>query len=208
MGTKKGLIFGSCPETDWSFLSNITQWPDFVIAADGGLRNARAAGFAPNVYIGDGDSGGAPEDGLICVTLPPEKDVTDLEAAYRWARSHGCGELILTGCTGGRLDHHMAAMSLLELASQDGVRAVILDARNRVEFLSSGTHSIPDRGYRYVSLVPVDSVLAGLRISGAKYCLSDRDVYRGESLTISNEFADNTITVSFQAGCCYLIYAD
>lgn len=207
MGAKKGLIFGSCPCADWDFLRPYAQWPELVIAADGGLKLARAAGFTPSVYVGDGDSGGRAEPQLDCVSLQPEKDVTDLEAAYGWAREHGLSELIFTGCTGGRLDHHMAAMGLLETAAREGIHGVILDSRNRVEFLLPGAYVLKNRGYRYFSLISVDRVLAGLSIAGAKYPLQQRDVRRGDSLTISNEFAGDSVELCFQSGCCYLIQA-
>lgn len=208
MGAKKGLIFGSSPCESWDFLRPYAQWPDLVIAADGGLTFARMAGFSPSAYVGDGDSGGREEPGLRNVVLPEEKDVTDLEAAYDWAKEQGVTELLLTGCTGGRLDHHMAAMGLLETARGDGIHGVILDPRNRIEFLTPGTYAVPDLGYRYFSLIPVERMLVGLCIRGAKYPLENRDVHRGDSLTISNEFARDTVEISFREGCCYLIQAD
>ena len=206
MGTK-ALIFGSCPCAGWSFLAPWRDWPDVVIAADGGLSLARDAGFSPTVYIGDGDSGGRVEPELTCVTLPVEKDVTDLEAAYLWAKDYGADQLVFTGCTGGRLDHHMAAMGLLETAAKAGCHGVILDAQNRVEFLLPGTHRLQNFGYRYFSLLPVDAWLRGLTIHEAKYPLEQTDVQRGSSLTVSNEFMDDPVELSFAGGCCYLIYS-
>lgn len=205
MGAKKGLIFGSQACEDWCFLKPLLSWPDVVIAADGGLQCARDAGFCPHVYVGDGDSGGQMRPGLTCVPLTPEKDITDLEAAYDWARDYGIRELLLTGCTGGRLDHHMAAMTLLETAETEGVHAVLLDARNRVVFLRPGSYRLPNHGYRYFSLIPVEQLLRGVTISGARYPLAFRDVRRGDSLTVSNEFLGDTVTLSFTEGCCYFI---
>jgi thiamine pyrophosphokinase len=208
MAAKKGLIFGSSPEKSWDFLSGLLSWPDTVIAADGGILSSRKAGFSPSVYIGDGDSGGRTEPGLECVTLPEEKDVTDLEACYQWARDRGFSELVFTGCTGGRLDHHMAAMGLLETAAREGIHAVILDPGNRVEFLLPGNYVRNNPGYRYVSLIPADPVLRDLSIRGAKYELSHRDVARGGSLTVSNEFSGELLEVSFLEGCCWLIFSN
>ncbi len=208
MGAKKGLIFGSSPCGSWEFLRPYLRWPDVVLAADGGQLAAQAAGFTPSVYIGDGDSGGVPLPGQTQVLLPPEKDVTDLEAAYDWARDQGVKELILTGCTGGRLDHHMSAMGLLETAAREGVQAVILDERNRVRFLLPGTYTLSRGAYHYFSLIPVDPLLEGVSIAGAKYPLSCRDVRRGDSLTISNEVSAEQAEVSFTGGCCYLVEAN
>lgn len=205
MGTEKALIFGSCRVENWSFLQPYLQWPDLVIAADGGMELAREAGFSPNFYIGDGDSGGRAEEGVAHVVLPVEKDVTDLEAAYQWARDHGVRELCLTGCTGGRLDHHMAAMGLLETAAREHISATILDPWNRVRFLLPGSCQVDPGEYHYFSLLPVDPVLGGLTIRNAKYELTGRDVRRGDSLTVSNEFLEGPVELSFQTGCCYLI---
>ncbi len=205
MGAKKGLIFGSAPCESWEFLRPYSEWPDIVIAADGGLVLSRIAGFFPTVYVGDGDSGGREEAGMINVLLQPEKDVTDLEAAYHWARDHDVTEFIFTGCTGGRLDHHMAAMGLLETATRNGTEGVILNPRNRIQFLLPGTYHVPNLGYHFFSLIPVDRILTGLQINGAKYPLRNRDVRRGDSLTISNEFIGDIVEISFSGGCCYLI---
>ncbi len=205
MGTKKGLIFGSCTCNNWDFLRPYLGWPHAVIGADGGIRLAYEAGFTPTVYIGDNDSGGFPEPGLIAVTLPKEKDFTDLEAAYEWAIANDFRDLIFTGCSGGRLDHHMAAMGLLERAAREGIHAVILSPGNSVEVLLPGEHVFPNMGYTYFSLIPLDKRLEGLSISGAKYPVSHCEAVRGSSLTVSNEFCDDTITVSFSAGCCFYI---
>jgi thiamine pyrophosphokinase len=208
MGEKKGLIFGSMPCNSWDFLKPLTDWPDIVIAADGGLQCARNAGFFPTVYVGDSDSGGQAEPGMTCVRLRPEKDFTDLQAAYDWAKSHGIESLIFTGCTGGRQDHHLSALQLLETASLDGHAAKILDDRNRITFLLPGQYLFPKSGYRYFSLIPVEQRLEHLFIRGAKYPLEDHTALRGSSLTVSNEWVETQVEISFTDGSCYFIEAD
>ena len=207
MGYEKVIIFGSSPCGDWSFLEAWRNWPDGVIAADGGMSLAKQAGFTPTVYIGDGDSGGVPDPGMIRVELPVEKDVTDLEAACQWARDHGAKEVLLTGCTGGRLDHHMAAMGLLETACRAGTHVRLLDDRNEVEFLLPGTYTLEKGPRRFFSLIPADALLEGLTIRGAKYELTETDVPRGGSLTVSNEFCGGPVTVTFRTGACWLIHS-
>lgn len=205
MGAQKGLIFGSYPCRNWDFLSELKTWPDAVIAADGGMQCAEAAGFCPHVYVGDGDSGGKALPGMETVPLKPEKDLTDLQAAYEWARDHGISELILTACTGGRQDHHLSALQLLETAANQGIRAEIRDPDNRMLFLSAGTMKLTRGNYRYFSLIPVDRKVTGVSIQGAKYPLSERTIFRGDSLTVSNEWAEETVEISVSDGCCYVI---
>ena len=141
------------------------------------------------------------------IPLPAEKDWTDLQAAYELAVSRGAKDIIFTGCTGGRQDHHLSAVQLLETAARQGVRARILDPWNCIEFLLPGTHCVWKQDYTYFSLIPVDRLLEHVTIRGAKYPLLDRTTRRGDSLTVSNEWVEDPATVSFTGGCCYLIHS-
>ena len=67
MGTQKVLIFGSMPCPSWDFLRPYEHWADLVIAADGGVQCAMDAGFTPDIYVGDSDSGGHALIGMECI---------------------------------------------------------------------------------------------------------------------------------------------
>ena len=101
MGTQTALIFGAMPCRSWGHLDALRAEKPLVICADGGVHCAAAAGFAPDCYVGDGDSGGTAVAGAENILLRPEKDESDLQAAYTMARAHGCTRLYLTACTGG-----------------------------------------------------------------------------------------------------------
>ncbi len=205
MGT--ALIFGSMPCGDWSFLTPL-RGRCTVICADGGVALAREAGFSPDVYVGDGDSGGAPVPGAEAVVLPAEKNLTDLQAAYEYARDRGFSALIFTACTGGRLDHELANLALLEQASADGVeRALVLDARNEVRYHPGGTVKLPAGEYRYFSIIPMDRTLRKVRITGGKYPLEAEEVRRGDSLTVSNE-PDEAVTIEIGAGASWIVRSE
>ena len=95
---KRGLIIGAAPWKDSAFLAPYLkdgQW--MVFCADGGYANACAAGLKPDFLIGDWDSGSRPELDVPCVTLPVEKDMTDLQAAMDEALSVGISQLLLCG---------------------------------------------------------------------------------------------------------------
>ena len=205
MGAQKVLIFGSMPCASWDFLQPYHGWADLVIAADGGIQCALDAGFTPNLYVGDSDSGGHALPGMECISLPTEKDWTDLQAAYETALDRGAKEIIFTGCTGGRQDHHLSALGLLETAAGHGVHGVLLDPWNSIEFLAPGDYSVHNNGYTYFSLIPIDRVMRGITIRGAKYPLENRDTFRGDSLTVSNEWKNDPVELRFTDGCCYLI---
>ena len=154
---------------------------------------------------GDGDSGGTAVAGAENILLRPEKDESDLQAAYTMARAHGCTRLYLTACTGGRLDHALANLQLLETARADGVEAILLDPDNRVTCIGPGEYTLPRTDYFYFSLLPIDAVLRGVTIEGAKYPLCDAEARRGDSLTISNEWIEPTVRLRIREGLCWLI---
>ena len=77
----------------------------FVVAADGGLDHARAAGVSPDVVVGDFDSlrGALPSDAGRTVALPPMKDDPDLLSALKIGWSQGCRLFHVYGALGGSL---------------------------------------------------------------------------------------------------------
>ncbi len=88
-----------------------------VLAADGGLDHALAAGLTPSGLIGDLDS--ISEDGLVWAARhatidrhPPDKDQTDTELALAFAAAMDPEQVTLIG-GGDRLDHSLAAIGAL-----------------------------------------------------------------------------------------------
>lgn len=199
------IVFGSAPCKHWAFLAPYRSEGRTVVCADGGLQLAREAGFSPEVYIGDSDSGGTPEQALSCRVLPPEKDLTDMQAAYAYCLEHGATDLILTACTGGRQDHHLANLALLETAWEQGITARILDADNEITYLPAGTTTFFVRGFRYFGIVPLDRTLEDVSITNAKYELAHACVRRGDSLTISNEPLEGPVVVRIGRGSALLV---
>lgn len=207
MGAKvtRAILMGAAPCSDWRFLEAYTDRPFLTICADGGQLSLRKAGLTPDWYVGDSDSGGSPE-GLPSVTLPSEKDVTDLEMAVELAFEQGCTELILCGCTGGRLDHFLGGVHLLEQIDRRGGTGCLADPENEIRFVGPGVHRLDqDTRFRYVSLLPLDEVLRGVSLEGAKYPLRDAEVPRWTTLGISNEFAAEVFTLTLREGRGLLI---
>ena len=206
MGAEIALIFGSVDYGNWDFLRRY-RGKVRVICADGGLLLAKKAGFRPEVLIGDNDSGGMALRSVTSVLLPEEKDVTDLQAAYEYCLEQGYREMIFTACTGGRQDHHLANLQLLERAARDGVRARIVDPDNEVRYLAGGAATFCCDSFQYFSLIPIDAVLQGVSIRHAKYPLDAVQIQRGDSLTVSNEPLDGPVTVSVERGAAWLMFS-
>ncbi len=182
------LLFGACPCSNWDFLREICPRPDLVIAADGGVHQARAAGYTPHILVGDWDSGGAPETGIPSYSLPPEKDLTDLQAALELCLERGIHRVFLTACLGGRLDQTMANLGLLEWFFHRGGEALALEPGNEARFWDGRELLLPrEEWYQFVSIIPLDREITGVTLEGVKYPLKEATLHRGDTLSISNE---------------------
>jgi len=89
---------------------------DVVIAVDGGLGAAVAAGRSVDVIVGDMDSVD-PDQRRACaareVVARPDKDETDLELALAEAAALGGRTIHVVAASGGRLDHAVANTAVL-----------------------------------------------------------------------------------------------
>ena len=206
---KRGIIFGSVPVADWSFLQKWLVDDCLIICADGGRLSAEGLGLQPDWYVGDSDSGGYDKNCPADI-LPSEKDVTDLEMAVSRGIVEGCDELLLCGCTGGRQDHHLAAIGQLERIYHAGKRGILLDERNEIYLLAPGVHVLPSHdGFRYFGLVPLDAQLTGVSINGAKYEVKKAVFQRWSSLGISNEtISGKDCAIQIESGIGLLIFSN
>ena len=207
---RHALIFAAAPETEYGYIrAFLDKHPDALIAcADGGLRHARALGLHPDFMISDCDS--MPEiEGTEIIRLKPEKDDTDTQGCLREVFRRGCTEATLVCATGGRIDHMLANLSLLEEAYAMGGHLTVLDRQNRIVLHESGCRKFKmPAEYRYFSLVPLDAALHGVTIENAKSPLQDATGTRAAMVTISNEAAANEIvTVEIRDGRALVIFS-
>ncbi|MGM9538920.1 MAG: thiamine diphosphokinase [Candidatus Onthomonas sp.] len=184
---KRAILVGAAPGGDLSGVLALLHPGDYIICADGGLSKAKQLGLQPNWYVGDNDSGGSPV-GLPSTLLPSEKDVSDLEMAVQQALHAGCRELILVGCSGGRADHYLANLGLLEQIHDLGGEGRLVDACNEIRFLSPGHYVVENHPrFHYLGLIPLDAQVSGVTLRGVKYPLSNFTLHRGSTRSISNE---------------------
>ena len=93
-------------------ISKSRQLAPFVLAADGGVRNARKSGCQPDAVIGDLDGLAADEYDTPAERMykVSEQDSTDFEKCLY---SIDAPFAIAHGVTGSRFDHSLAAMNAL-----------------------------------------------------------------------------------------------
>lgn len=176
-----------------------------IIAADSGANILCEYGIAPNYLLGDFDS--IDEEALNKLSsntnttrLPREKDYTDTHMALLRAIDLGANEIILLGCTGNRIDHFMANLCLLKIASHKKITTFIVDDINEI-FLVNKSTTIKGKKGQVFSLFSYCEDTKGLTINGGKYELKNYDLDEGDNLTVSNEFMDEIVEISFNSGC-------
>jgi thiamine pyrophosphokinase len=176
-----------------------------VIAADAGASTALAFGYTPDVVIGDLDSIAAEtldELRRRCVPLeafPRDKNATDGQLAIERALEPRPDKLYLVGFLGGpRLDQALA--NILMLTSIE-VPALLLDRQNECRVLRPGAplswRPEPDE---VVSLIPLTPTVDGVRTAGLRWPLSSERLVLGDTRGISNEPADQRVTVETRYG--------
>lgn len=178
----------------------------FVIAADKGYKYAFQLDISPDLIIGDFDTATSPavtEKKIELIILPPEKDMTDTEAALDIAATKHPSSITILGGLGGRFDHTMGNIALL---SKYDLPIKIKDEKNSVTLLRPGKYFVAKDDYKYISLVPFTPSVSGLSISGVKYTLKDAELTHDNTLGISNEITETssntslTCEISFKTG--------
>jgi len=186
-----------------------------VIAADGGLLKAKAAGIRPDVVVGDFDSvpAGAVEsaeaDGMQVLRYPTSKDESDTELAVREAISRGATDVEIAGALGGqRIDHTLANLLLLaspdldaSLAIVDGpvtVRVIGQRGAERLE-IDGGPGDL-------VSLLPLSEQVVGVTTGGLAYPLSGATLRQGPTLGLSNELVGTRARVAVERGRLAIVH--
>lgn len=187
-----------------------------VIAADGGLRAAQAAGVPVHHVVGDLDSAEpeavavAVEAGATVHRHPPDKDATDLELslelAVDLAARSGIGSVHVVGPGGGRLDLLLGDLLLLaadrtahlDVRARLGAADVLVARPGRVTPVAAPIGA-------QVSLLPVHGPADGVTTEGLRWALVDAHLAAGTSRAISNEVVAAPATVTLRSGVLVVV---
>ncbi len=155
-----------------------------LFAADGGYNYAKEFDLPLQLVFGDFGSSDWPNFENV-IAYPREKDQTDSEIALDLAIERGYKNVWFIAPFGGRLDHTLANLALLQKAAAKGVELYLYDGENLAFLLSKGVHRL-NGAYRYVSFLPTLSNTV-VSLEGFKYPLKNQEIPRDSTLGISNE---------------------
>lgn len=199
-------------EPSYFLLKEELKKSDIVICADSGANCFFKYKLTPDYLLGDFDS---IEKNVLDYFInekcrvekfPPEKDFTDTELALNKAIALGAKEIVFLGCTGSRMDHFFGNLALLYKCMINSIKASIKDNNNKIFLTDKSVSLVGDYG-GYFSVMPYSDVVGNLSILGAKYELIDYDLKKGDALTVSNEFTDKNVKVTFDSGILIVFYS-
>lgn len=188
---------------------------DCVIAVDGGVMYCGVLEMEPDYIIGDFDSvdseygeavegvrEAAPEK---VITLPVEKDDTDMLAAVKHGLKLGYKSFRLYGANGGRLEHTIANIQLLKYLKEQGAVGYIMDGSGMILLAINEAVSFRDSMEGYVNVFSLNETARGVTIRGLKYELTQATLTNALPLGISNEFIGVQSEIRVEDGALLII---
>jgi thiamine pyrophosphokinase len=199
----KALLFigGEAPER----IDDLLKDKPFVCAADSGLLTALRWGLVPELIVGDMDS--LPDASLLShypeekvLVFPRDKDETDTEIGVRLLSEAGFGDISLIGGGGGRLDHLIAILALLERPEGPKEWFTALERIDVVE----GEFSCEAEPGEIISIFPLGTTKARVKSEGLKWRLDDLEWGKG-NFSVSNEASEKTVSIRVLSGALMVV---
>ncbi len=208
MSKKTVIVSGGMLEEDFVLPILKSEETEFVIGVDKGLEFLYKHEIKPDYIVGDFDSVSRElvdyyreELNVPIREFKPVKDASDTEIALRLCLGLNRKSILILGGTGNRIDHLWANVQCLQIALQAGADARIVDSHNQIRLLDSDITLKKSEAFGpYFSLFPLEMPVDELSIRGAKYPLQNHFLKPSDSLCVSNEFAEDEVTISFVYG--------
>ena len=184
---------------------------DFLIAVDGGLKHLEKLKLNPDLLIGDLDSvdprylQNLEKSSAEVLRFDPQKDDTDLALALREAIKRGYRHIVIAFGLGGRVDHLLASLGLLEVAKAESIVLSFDDGTTRV-FLFDDEIKLDTEPQDLISLIPWRGDALVHETQNLAYPLRDEWLPFGTTRGVSNVALTEEIRVSLSKGELLIIH--
>lgn len=195
----RALVVANGEPPSPALLRELAGQADMVVAADGGIDKALAAGLHVDAVVGDLDSASEAARSLMspaAVFRSTAPDRTDLEKAVAFAIARGCDVVEIAAAGGGRADHALANLSVLKVF-RGQARVTILDDQFEVSLVEAAATIDAPPG-TIVSLVAIGRC-TGVTTHGLRWDLTAHTL-DFSPLGVHNEVALPPATVSVLEG--------
>ena len=193
---------------DFDGIEELPGERDLLIAADRGYMYLEEMGLKPDIIVGDFDSyGKKPEaEGVEIVTLPKEKDETDMQAAVNIGEKRGYWNFHIYGGGGGRPDHTMANIQLITYLAENRKFGYIHHSNTIMTVIRNCQFNLPKNNRGYVSVFSLSEISEGVSIRGLKYELEDERLNNAFPLGVSNEFEGRAAYIDVREGTLLVMW--
>lgn len=195
-----------------SLTPNLRPYPapgDYVIAADRGFDSLLAYGVVPDLAVGDFDSLGHRPSHPNVIQLPAEKDDTDMLFALRKGLELGYRRFVLLGGVGGRLEHTLGNLQLLDWLASRGAQGFLAGEKTVATAIRDGARlSFPSSMSGFLSVFCNSGAAEGVTLSNLKFPLEGAALSSDFPMGVSNEFLGQPATVSVERGSLLLVWED
>ncbi len=189
-------------------LTALAKTAELVVAADSGLKHAKALKVKPTVIIGDFDSIASktladyPE--IERITYPRKKDYLDFELALQYVQTQGSKDILVFGATGGRLDQSLAAIMIAaKTANKSNIS--LHSGKQDLYFMAGssllGLELKPGTTFSIISF----SKASKLSLKGAEYELEKAELSFAIGKGVSNVSVSPTLTIKLFSGLIVII---
>lgn len=177
---------------------------DYVIAVDGGYEYVKEKRV--DLVIGDFDSLHYVPAHPNRITLPCEKDDTDMLAAIKEGLKAGYRSFHIYGGCGGRFSHTVANLQVLSYLLQNKARGWLFGEQETITMLQNESMIFDETYQGYISLFSYGEKAEGVTLTGLKYPLQDAVLYDSVPLGVSNEFTGVPSLIEVKKGRLLVIY--
>jgi thiamine pyrophosphokinase len=205
------IVAGGTPPSKELLLESVKD-ADYIIAADKGTEVLLINNIVPAYVLGDFDSidknflEDITSKNVNIIKHNPIKDFTDTDSAFNKALELNAKEIILLGCTGTRIDHLFSNIGLLKKALEKNVICKIIDNNNTI-LLTDKPMTFRGKRGQLISFYAYEETVEEFCIYGAKYELFNHKLIPFDGLTVSNEFLDEDIRISFNKGLVLVFFS-
>jgi thiamine pyrophosphokinase len=183
---------------------------ELILCADGGAKHLRKLAIKPDWLLGDFDSIDGEdleefrEKDVNILQYHRKKDYTDGEIGVEKALELGAKEIFIFGATGGRMDHTLGNVYLLEKILDQGAHGTIITGKDEIR-CTRAQLSIKGSLGDYLSLLPLDPEVEGIFTTGLEYPLKGESLFRGSTRGLSNTFVEREAKITVKNGTLLVI---
>ncbi len=181
---------------------NVLVQADYVICADGGYNLYKGT---PNCIIGDLDSINRVPEGVEIIKYATHKNYTDGELAVRKAIAEGYKTIRIYAGLGGRIDHVLGNITLLQVALQLGANATIVDEDCTINYYEAGINKLAAKKGTTISLLPINGAATVASSSGLEYPLNELTLAPPTTMGQSNIATQDEPTITISSGAVLAI---